>query len=138
MALGRSSLFELALAAVLAGPATAEVIIALNGPLTGSSAIFGDQMRRGGEYAVKRLNDNGGVLGQPVRLIFGDDACDPQQAVAVANKAAKARAGWRRRGDRPLLLGLVDPGLGCLPRERRAPDLAGLHQPEAHRRGRRQ
>jgi hypothetical protein len=42
MALVRSSLFELALAAVLAGPATAEVIIALNGPLTGSSAIFGD------------------------------------------------------------------------------------------------
>jgi len=92
MALVRSSLFELALAAVLAGPATADVIIALNGPLTGSSAIFGDQMRRGGEYAVKRLNDNGGVLGQPVRLIFGDDACDPKQAVAVANKAATAGA----------------------------------------------
>src|SRR6185312_4797392 len=40
MALVRSTLLALA----LAGPAAADVVVALNGPLTGSSAIFGDQM----------------------------------------------------------------------------------------------
>ena len=36
--------------------------------------------------AVADINANGGVLGENVRLIVGDDACDPDQAVAIANK----------------------------------------------------
>ena len=36
--------------------------------------------------AVADLNAAGGVLGQQLELIIGDDACDPKQAVAVANK----------------------------------------------------
>ena len=36
--------------------------------------------------AVKDLNAKGGVLGQKLSLSVGDDACDPKQAVAVANK----------------------------------------------------
>lgn len=32
------------------------------------------------------INAAGGVLGQPVRLIVADDACDPEQAVAAARK----------------------------------------------------
>jgi branched-chain amino acid transport system substrate-binding protein len=36
--------------------------------------------------AVAKLNAEGGVLGQQVRIIVGDDACDGGQAVALANK----------------------------------------------------
>jgi branched-chain amino acid transport system substrate-binding protein len=54
--------------------------------MTGQYAVFGEQMRRGAEMAVKDLNAKGGVLGQKVKLEVGDDACDPKQAVAVANQ----------------------------------------------------
>ena len=43
-------------------------------------------MKRGAEMAEADLNAAGGVLGQQLSLSIGDDACDPKQAVAVANK----------------------------------------------------
>ena len=45
-------------------------------------------MRRGAELAVKDINAKGGVNGQQLRLTIADDACDPKQAVAVANQLA--------------------------------------------------
>jgi len=36
--------------------------------------------------AVVHINARGGVLGERVELTLADDACDPKQAVAVANK----------------------------------------------------
>jgi len=70
----------------LATAAQADIKIATVGPMTGPYASFGDQMRRGAELAVKDLNAAGGVLGQQIKLSVEDDACDPKQAVAVANK----------------------------------------------------
>jgi branched-chain amino acid transport system substrate-binding protein len=58
--------------------------------MTGQYAIFGDQMKRGAEMAVKDLNAAGGVLGEQLTLEVGDDACDPKQAVAVANQMVNA------------------------------------------------
>ncbi len=79
----------LALAALLASnTAQAEITIAVAGPITGSSAVFGAQMRDGAVQAVADLNAHGGVLGQHVTLQIADDACDPKQAVAVANRLA--------------------------------------------------
>lgn len=72
--------------AVLSATAYADIRIAVVGPLTGPLAAFGDQMRRGSDMAVKDLNAKGGVLGQKLILETGDDACDPKQAVAVANQ----------------------------------------------------
>ena len=43
-------------------------------------------MQRGAEMAVADINAAGGVLGQQVRLISVDDFCDPEQAVAAAQK----------------------------------------------------
>ena len=40
----------------------------------------------GTELAVADLNAKGGVLGEQIRLISVDDACDPEQAVAAARK----------------------------------------------------
>ena len=72
------------LAAALGCPARADVLIGLAGPMTGKVAWYGEQMQRGAELAVADINAAGGALGQQVRLIIADDACDPEQAVAAA------------------------------------------------------
>lgn len=64
----------------------ADIKIATAGPITGQYASFGKQMKDGAEMAVKDINAAGGVLGQQLSLEVGDDACDPKQAVAVANQ----------------------------------------------------
>jgi branched-chain amino acid transport system substrate-binding protein len=74
------------LAGALGGPARAEVVIGMAGPMTGKLAWFGEQMERGAAQAVADINAAGGVLGQKVRLITADDYCDPEQAVAAARK----------------------------------------------------
>ncbi len=67
---------------------TGDILIATAGPMTGQYASFGEQMRRGAEMAVRDINAAGGVMGRKIRLEIGDDACDPKQAVAVANEMA--------------------------------------------------
>jgi branched-chain amino acid transport system substrate-binding protein len=73
-------------AALWAEAAEADIRIAVAGDMTGANAWFGEQYQRGTELAVADLNAKGGVLGQSVELIVGDDACDPDQAVALARK----------------------------------------------------
>jgi branched-chain amino acid transport system substrate-binding protein len=63
-----------------------EIPIAVVGPVTGQYASFGQQMKNGGEMAVDDINEAGGVLGKKLDFTMGDDACDPKQAVAVANQ----------------------------------------------------
>jgi branched-chain amino acid transport system substrate-binding protein len=65
--------------------AKADIVIATAGPITGDLAEFGAQMKNGATQAVADINKAGGVLGQQLKLEVGDDACDPKQAVAVAN-----------------------------------------------------
>jgi len=72
--------------AMVAGTAHADITIATAGPMTGQYASFGAQMKAGAEAAVRDINAAGGVLGQMLKLEVGDDACDPKQAVAVANQ----------------------------------------------------
>ena len=62
-----------------------EIVIGVAGPMTGDLAAFGEQLRRGAMQAVDDLNADGGVLGKQVRLVVGDDQCDPRRAVRVAN-----------------------------------------------------
>ena len=69
-----------------AGSAYADIKIATAGPMTGQYAAFGEQMKAGAEQAVADINAAGGVLGEQLQLLIGDDACDPKQAVAVANQ----------------------------------------------------
>lgn len=64
------------------------ITIAVVGPITGQYASFGAQMKNGAEMAVADINASGGVLGKKLVLEVGDDACDPKQAVAVANQMA--------------------------------------------------
>jgi branched-chain amino acid transport system substrate-binding protein len=68
-------------------PACAEDIrIAVVGSMTGPLAGAGDQLKRGAELAVKDINAAGGVNGRKIVLSIEDDACDPKQAVSVANR----------------------------------------------------
>jgi len=60
--------------------------IALGGPVTGSLAEYGDQVFNGARMAIDQINAKGGVLGRQLEAVVYDDACDPKQAVAVANK----------------------------------------------------
>jgi len=71
-----------------AAPARADIQIGVAGPITGNYASFGQQLRQGAEQAVADINAKGGVLGQKLVLSIGDDACDPKQAVSVANGLA--------------------------------------------------
>jgi branched-chain amino acid transport system substrate-binding protein len=75
-------------AALLAmtGVASAQVKIGLAGPLTGANATFGAQLKRGAEQAVADINAKGGINGQKLELVFGDDRADPKEGVSVANK----------------------------------------------------
>ncbi len=72
--------------ALAATPAFAQIKIGSAGPMTGQYAAFGEQLRRGATMAVEDINAAGGVNGQKLELVVGDDACDPKQATAVANK----------------------------------------------------
>ena len=78
----------LAVSGALATSASAQIKIAVAGPMTGEYAAFGQQMKAGAEQAVADINKAGGVLGQQLSLEVGDDACDPKQAVSVANQLA--------------------------------------------------
>lgn len=81
----------LALGVPLPARAQEPVTVVVAGPFTGASATVGDQMRHGAELAIKDLNDAGGLQGRPVRMEVQDDACDPRQAVSVANLVATRR-----------------------------------------------
>ena len=67
-------------------PLQAEILVGFAGPLTGPRAWSGQQFQRGAEQAVSDINRRGGVLGQRLILVVGDDASDVRQARAVANK----------------------------------------------------
>ena len=60
--------------------------IGVAGPFSGPSAAFGEQMWRGTRQAVADINAAGGILGRSIELVKADDACEPKQAVAIANR----------------------------------------------------
>ncbi len=69
------------------GAHAADVIkIGVAGPMTGGNAAFGEQFWRGAVQAAEDINAAGGVNGKKIELVKADDACEPKQAVAVANR----------------------------------------------------
>ncbi len=93
MTIQRRTLMGAALAApaILSGggafaQARGPIRVGLGAPLTGANATFGAQMREGATQFITDVNASGGLLGQQLALEAGDDACDPRQAVSVANQ----------------------------------------------------
>ena len=66
--------------------AQAEIKVGVIAPLTGPNAAFGAQLKNGTEQAADDINEKGGINGEKIKLIFGDDASQPAQAVSVANQ----------------------------------------------------
>jgi len=81
-----SSALALAAALAVSGTAEAQIKFGVAGPITGSNAAFGAQLRNGAEQAIEDINAAGGILGQKIQLSAADDAGDPKQGVSVANK----------------------------------------------------
>jgi len=86
-----TSLLACALAAAtFAAPATAQssapIKIGVAGPFTGPMATYGEQVYAGIATYVDTVNAAGGLNGRRITLVKGDDACEPKQAVAVANR----------------------------------------------------
>ncbi len=75
-------------AAALHTPALAQatIKIAVAGPMTGSNATFGEQLWQGAKAYADLVNEKGGIQGRKIELVKGDDACEPKQAVALANR----------------------------------------------------
>jgi ABC-type branched-subunit amino acid transport system substrate-binding protein len=51
---------------------------------TGPNATYGDQYWHGATQAAEDINAAGGINNEKIKLVQGDDACEPKQAVAVA------------------------------------------------------
>ncbi|VFS44942.1 extracellular ligand-binding receptor [Enterobacter cancerogenus] len=66
--------------------AQADIKVAVVGAMSGPVAQYGDQEFTGAEQAVADINAKGGIKGEKLQIVKYDDACDPKQAVAVANK----------------------------------------------------
>ena len=81
MALGFAALLN-------ASSALADITVATVGPISGQLAALGEQYSQGAKKAVADINAAGGVNGEKLVLEIGDDACDPKQAVSVANQMA--------------------------------------------------
>ena len=101
----------LGLGLAFSGAASAQIKIGVAGPITGPNAAFGAQLKNGVEQAVEDINAAGGINGQKLIVVVGDDVSDPKQGVSVANKFAGRRRQVRRR---PLQLRRLHPGLAGL------------------------
>jgi branched-chain amino acid transport system substrate-binding protein len=88
------SLVLAAALAPLSKTAVAEepVIVAGTFDLSGAAADVGKDVFEGTQYAIKIVNEHGGVLGRRVELRFQDNGTNPQKAVDQANALAREGA----------------------------------------------
>ncbi|WP_119255030.1 branched-chain amino acid ABC transporter substrate-binding protein [Shinella zoogloeoides] len=70
----------------LAHAAHADIVVGVAGPITGPNAVFGLQLQKGAEQAAADINAAGGIDGEQIKIVLGDDASDAKQGVSVANK----------------------------------------------------
>jgi len=68
------------------GPAEEVIKLGFFSPTTGFAAADGTSALQSAQLAVKMINEEGGVLGQPLELVYYDDAAKPDQASSIARK----------------------------------------------------
>ena len=64
------------------------IVVAMVNPLSGDAATYGLSHKNGFELAREEINKAGGIKGQQIEALFHDDAGDPKQAAAGAQKFA--------------------------------------------------
>jgi len=81
------SLGHFPLAPGIASPFGAQSInIAFLAPLSGDTAVFGENERKGLDLAVDQINTAGGIDGRQVHVTVEDTQCDAHLAVSAAQK----------------------------------------------------
>ncbi len=69
-------------------PAKADTVkIGLIIPMTGASALYGEQAKSGADLAIKQINDKGGILGgRKIEVSIQDDKGNPEEGVSLVKK----------------------------------------------------
>ncbi len=70
------------------GAMAGNIRIGVAAPYTGNLASYGDNIKAGVNLKLKEINDAGGINGQKVELVWGDDLCQPKDAGTVGAKFA--------------------------------------------------
>lgn len=73
---------------ITSGAMADNIRIGVASPFTGDLAAYGDNIKAGVNLKLKEINDAGGINGQKVELVWGDDLCAPKDAGTVASKFA--------------------------------------------------
>lgn len=55
-------------------------------PFSGGLELFGNQAKLGIDLAAKEINEAGGILGQPLEILYEDNKTDPKTSVEKATK----------------------------------------------------
>lgn len=62
------------------------VYIGVSGPFTGDYAEYGEYFRTATIMGMERINEQGGIRGKELKLVFEDSRSDPKESVLVAQK----------------------------------------------------
>lgn len=82
----RACLLGMALVAAPLSAARADVVLGIAGPMGGSFADVGRDIKAGVEIAVAAANARGGVNGEKIKTVSVDDKCEAETGAAVANQ----------------------------------------------------
>ncbi|TMG84443.1 MAG: branched-chain amino acid ABC transporter substrate-binding protein, partial [Betaproteobacteria bacterium] len=77
----------LLVAALLAGPASADVKIAFIDPLSGGAATTGILAQKTHQFYIDAINAAGGVNGEKIELLSFDNKVNPQESLIQLKKA---------------------------------------------------
>lgn len=68
------------------GEESGDIVIGAIGPLTGSTAQYGDSMKKNIELYIDEINQNGGINGRKIKLIVEDDEGKPEKGISAVKK----------------------------------------------------
>jgi branched-chain amino acid transport system substrate-binding protein len=73
---------------ITTGTMASNIKIGVAGPFTGDLAGYGDNVKAGVTVKLQEINGAGGINGQKVEIVWGDDLCAPKEAGTVGSKFA--------------------------------------------------
>ncbi len=82
----RACLVGVLLAIAPLSVAKADVVLGIAGPMGGSFADVGRDIKAGVEIAVAAANADGGINGEKIKTVSVDDKCEAETGTAVANQ----------------------------------------------------
>ncbi len=94
----------LAAGVAVSSEAAGPVVIGSINPLTGTNAVQGQDMKRGEELALAEINAAGGVLGNPLKIIWEDTESSPKGGMDAVHKLVEINKV-------PLILGAYSSGI---------------------------